>query len=83
MGQNMVGWVRLKVKGKSGDRVTLKFAEVLDQRGNFYTDNLRTAKATDLYILKGGDEETFEPHFTFHGFRYVKLENFSRSPGSK
>ena len=80
MGQNMVGWVRLKVKGKSGDRVTLKFAEVLDQRGNFYTDNLRTAKATDLYILKGGDEETFEPHFTFHGFRYVKLENFPGTP---
>jgi alpha-L-rhamnosidase len=80
MGQNMVGWVRLKVKGKKGDRVVLKFAEVLDKEGNFYTDNLRKAKATDEYILKGGDEETYEPHFTFHGFRYVKLEQFPGTP---
>ena len=76
MGQNMVGWVRLKIKGEKGNRVVLKFAEVLDKAGNFYTDNLRAAKATDEYILKGGGEETFEPHFTFHGFRFVKLEQF-------
>ena len=80
MGQNMVGWVRLKVKGEKGDRVVLKFAEVLDKASNFYTDNLRKAKATDEYILKGGEEETFEPHFTFHGFRYVKLEQFPGTP---
>ena len=80
MGQNMVGWVRLKVKGQPGDRVVLKFAEVLDRAGNFYTDNLRKAKATDEYILKGAEEETFEPHFTFHGFRYVKLERFPGTP---
>ena len=83
MGQNMVGWVRLKVKGNRGDRVILKFAEVLDQEGNFYTENLRKAKATDEYILKGGDEETFEPHFTFHGFRYVKLEQYPGKPDLK
>ena len=76
MGQNMVGWVRLKVQGQKGDRVVLKFAEVLDHSGNFYTENLRKAKATDEYILKGGAPETFEPHFTFHGFRYVKMEQF-------
>ncbi len=74
MGQNMVGWVRLKIKGSKGDQVTLKFAEVLDKEGNFYTANLRSAKATDTYILKGDGEEIFEPHFTFHGFRYVKME---------
>jgi alpha-L-rhamnosidase len=83
MGQNMVGWVRIKVKGNRGDHVILKFAEVLDKEGNFYTDNLRKAAATDEYILKGGEEETFEPHFTFHGFRYVKLEQFSGKPGLK
>lgn len=80
MGQNMVGWVRLKVKGEKGDRVIIKFAEVLDKDGNFYTENLRTAKATNEYILKGGETETFEPHFTFHGFRFVKLEQFPGTP---
>lgn len=76
LGQNMVGWVRMKVKGKKGDKVTLQFAEVLDKDGNFYTKNLRAAEATDTYILKGGGEEIYEPHFTFHGFRFVKLENY-------
>lgn len=80
MGQNMVGWVRLKVNGKEGDQVILQFAEVLDKEGNFYTANLRSAKATDLYILKGGGVEVFEPHFTFHGFRYVKVEGYPGTP---
>ena len=76
LGQNMVGFVRMKVKGKKGDKVTIKFAEVLDKEGNFYTANLRGAKATDIYTLKGGSEEVYEPYFTFHGFRYVKLEGY-------
>ncbi|HEY3370798.1 MAG TPA: glycoside hydrolase family 78 protein [Prolixibacteraceae bacterium] len=80
MGQNMVGWVRLKVKGQKGDQVTLKFAEVLDKTGNFYTDNLRSAKCTDHFILNGSGEEVFEPHFTFHGFRFVKIEGLSTPP---
>ena len=80
MGQNMVGWVRLKVTGKKGDAVTLKFAEVLDKDGNFYTDNLRAAKVTDHYILKGDGEEIYEPAFTFHGFRFVQLIDFPGSP---
>jgi len=77
MGQNMVGWVRLRVQGKKGDQVTLKFAEVLDKEGNFYTANLRSAKAMDIYILKGEGEEIYEPHFSFHGFRFVKIEGIS------
>ena len=81
LGQNMVGWARLKVAGNEGDRITLKFAEVLDQAGNFYTENLRAAKATDVYILKGNGTEIFEPHFTFHGFRYVMIEGLA-SPAS-
>jgi len=80
MGQNMVGWVRLKVQGKKGDQVTLKFAEVLDKAGNFYTDNLRAAKCTDVYILKGEGEEIYEPYFTFHGFRFVQIEGLSVKP---
>ncbi len=80
-GQNMVGWVRMKVKGNKGDRVVLKFAEVLDREGNFYTENLRKAKVTDTYILKGGGEEIYEPAFTFHGFRYMKLDQFPGNPG--
>lgn len=76
MGQNMVGWVRFKVRGKRGTKITLRHAEVLDKHGNFYTANLRTAKATDTYILKGGGEEVFEPHFTFHGFRYVAVSGY-------
>jgi alpha-L-rhamnosidase len=75
MGQNMVGWVRLKADGPSGTTVTLRHAEVLDKRGNFYTANLRSAKATLRYTLKGGPA-TFEPHFTFFGFRYVAVDGY-------
>lgn len=76
-GQNLVGWVMLKVKGNAGDTVTLEHAEVLDKKGNFYTANLRAAKATSIYILKGSEEESFEPHFTYYGFRYIKVEGIS------
>lgn len=76
MGQNMVGWVRLKVKGSTGTHIKLCHAEVLDAEDNLYTENLRTAKQTDEYILRGKCEEVFEPHFTFHGFRYVAVEGW-------
>ena len=71
LGQNFTGWARLKVRGQAGATVTLRFAEVLNRDGSLYTDNLRRADQTDRYTLKGGAEEIFEPHFTFHGFRYV------------
>jgi alpha-L-rhamnosidase len=76
MGQNTVGWVRLKVQGAAGTTVTLRHAEVLDKQGNFYTENLRVAKQTIRYTLKGGGPETYEPHFTFQGFRYVAVDGF-------
>jgi alpha-L-rhamnosidase len=76
LGQNMVGWVRLTVQGTSGTTVTLRHAEVLDNAGNLYTANLRAAKETVQYTLKGGGVETFEPHFTFQGFRYVSVEGY-------
>jgi len=75
-GQNLVGWVQVKVNGNAGDKVTLYHAEVLDKDGNFYTENLRPAKQKNEYILKGSGEEFFEPHFTFQGFRYIKIENY-------
>ncbi|MCD6354817.1 MAG: family 78 glycoside hydrolase catalytic domain [Prolixibacteraceae bacterium] len=81
MGQNMVGWLRIKLKGNIGDTVKIKFAEVLDKEGNFYTANLRSAKATDTYIFKSNDDIVYEPNFTFHGFRFVKLEGVSKAPG--
>jgi len=76
MGQNLVGWVRLKVQGPAGTTVKLRHAEVLDKAGNFYVENLRNAKQTILYTLKGGGVETYEPHFTFQGFRYVAIDGY-------
>jgi alpha-L-rhamnosidase len=76
MGQNMVGWVRLKAAGPAGTTVTLRHAEVLDKNGNFYTENLRAAKCTTKYTLRGEGTETFEPHFTFQGFRFVAVEGY-------
>ncbi len=71
LGQNFSGWARLAVRGPAGTVVTLRYAEVLDRDGNLYTANLRRASQTDRYTLKGEGEERYEPHFTFHGFRYV------------
>lgn len=75
-GQNLVGWVTVKVKGRAGDKITISHAEVLDKEGNFYTASLRSAKAQDNYILRGDGTETFEPHFTWHGFRFIKIEGY-------
>jgi alpha-L-rhamnosidase len=80
LGQNIAGWVRLRVKGKSGTKVTLRHAERLNPDGTIYTTNLRDAKATDTYILKGGGEEVFEPRFTFHGFQHVEVTGFPGVP---
>jgi alpha-L-rhamnosidase len=76
MGQNMVGWVRLAVEGAPGATVTLRHAEVLDKAGNFYTENLRGARSVLRYTLRGGGRETYEPHFTFQGFRYVAVDGY-------
>jgi len=73
-GQNLVGWVIVKAKGKAGDSISIRHAEVLDKEGNFYLDNIRSAKATANYYLRGEGEEVFEPHFTFYGFRYIRLD---------
>jgi alpha-L-rhamnosidase len=73
LGQNMVGWVRIKVRGAAGQTVAIRFGEVLDAKGKLYTENLRGIRATDFYTLAGKGAETWEPRFTFHGFRYVEV----------
>ena len=72
-GQNLVGWVRLRLASTSpGQEVTVRHAEVLEN-GELGTRPLRTAKATDKYFLKGASIEVLEPAFTFHGFRYAEV----------
>ncbi len=73
-GQNLVGWVRADVQGPAGTTITLRHAEVLEHE-ELGTRPLRSAKATDRFILSGGDD-VFEPTFTFHGFRYVEVDGW-------
>jgi alpha-L-rhamnosidase len=73
-GQNLVGWVKIHVQGPAGTTITLRHAEVLENE-ELGTRPLRTAKATDRFILSGGDD-VFEPTFTFHGFRYVEVDGW-------
>jgi alpha-L-rhamnosidase len=81
-GQNMVGWVQMRVRGAEGTTITLRHAEVLDQQGNLYTENLRSADQITRYTLKGlaDADELFEPHFTFQGFQYVAVEGYPGEP---
>ena len=80
MGQNMVGWCRLHVSGPAGTRIILRHAETLKPDGSLYMANLRGARQTDSYILKGDGEEIWEPRFTSHGFRYVEVTGFPGKP---
>ncbi|RZF63820.1 alpha-L-rhamnosidase [Sphingomonas populi] len=80
-GQNVSGWVRLTATGPAGTTITAKFAELLYADGTADLSNLRLAKATDRFTLAGtGEAEAFEPHFTYHGFRYVEVEGFPGVP---
>ena len=80
VGQNMVGWARIKVRAPAGTTVTIRFGEMLNDDGTLYTANLRSAECTDRYICKGSGEEVHEPRFTFHGFRYVELTGVCEKP---
>lgn len=80
MGQNMTGWIQFQVKGKAGERVVLSHAEVLDEGGNFYVDNLKGARQRIEYILSGDASEVYRPHFTYQGFRYVHIEEYPGEP---
>ena len=76
-GQNITGWTKLRVEGPTGTEVKISHAEVLED-GELGTRPLRTAKATDTYILSG-QEDVFEPTMTFHGFRYAQIDGWTGS----
>lgn len=80
MGQNMVGWCRLAVRGPAGTRVSLRHAETLQADGTLYLDNIRGAQVTDVYTLKGDGKEVYEPRFTYHGFRFVEVTGLPGKP---
>lgn len=83
-GQNMTAVPRIRVHGDRGDDIKLRFAEVLNEDGTMYVENLRTAKATDHFILAGskvnGGVEEYQPQFTFHGFRYAEISGLKSRP---
>jgi alpha-L-rhamnosidase len=83
VGQNIAGWARLRVRGAAGERVSLKFAETLYPDGTINPENLRRARAQDGYILKGEGVETWEPRFTYHGFRYIQVEGYPGVPDAE
>ncbi len=77
LGQNIVGWIRLKIKDATrGRRIIIRYGEMLNSDGTVYTANLRHAQATDIYYCKGEKEESWEAKFTFHGFRYVQIQGY-------
>lgn len=78
LGQNMAGWMRIKIKGLAGDTIRLRFAETLDKEGNLYVENLRDARVTDTYIVSGREPQgaTWAPCFVYHGFRYVEVTGY-------
>ncbi len=80
LGQNMVGWVRLRARGPAGQKVVVRHAEMLNPDGTMYTTNLRAAKATDTYYLAGDTTRDYEPYFTFHGFQYVEVTGLDYQP---
>ncbi|HEV2494073.1 MAG TPA: family 78 glycoside hydrolase catalytic domain [Terriglobia bacterium] len=81
LGQTISGWAQLRVSGPRDTKVTLRFSETVYPDGMINTENLREAKQRDIYILRGGGEEVYEPSFTYHGFRYVEAIGFPGAPG--
>ncbi len=81
LGQNIAGIIRLKVKGAAGTRVQIRYGEMLHKDGTLMTENLRKARATDFYTLRGDvNGETWQPRFTYHGFQFVELTGLAEKP---
>lgn len=74
-GQNIAGYAEIRIKGKRGEKIVVSHAEVLDGEGNFYTENMRSARNLCTYVLSG-EEDVFKPSFCFQGFRYIRLDEF-------
>ncbi|MFC7143066.1 family 78 glycoside hydrolase catalytic domain [Halosimplex aquaticum] len=76
-GQNLTGWVELAIEGaEAGDEITIRHAEALTEDGALSTTDLRSADATDTYVASGDGVETYEPRFTYHGFRYAQVSGY-------
>ena len=83
IGQNIAGWLRIKVRGNAGDSLILRFAETLQPNGELYTENLRSARQTDVYILRGDPKgEEWAPAFVYHGFRFVEVSGLKYTPSA-
>lgn len=80
-GQNLAGVPRITLRGHAGETVRMRFGEVLNSDGTLYVANLRNAKATDYYTFASDDVESYQPTFTFHGFRYMELTGVAENPG--
>ncbi len=76
-GQNLVGWVQVRLTAAAGTTIRLRYAEMLQDNGDLYLQALRSAEATDTFILRGADSEVLAPHFTFHGFRYCEVVGYT------
>ena len=78
IGQNMAGWLRIRIKGQAGDSIRLRFAERLQADGEIFTKNLRDAHCTDIYVVSGREPQdtTWAPRFVYHGFRYVEISGY-------
>ena len=80
LGQNLAGFVRLKIDGYRGQQIVIRHAERLNPDNTVYTTNLRSAGCTDTYICSGNGVEVWEPKFTFHGFQYVEVTGLTEKP---
>ncbi len=80
LGQNISGWVRIALRAPAGTRLTIRHGERLDADGQLYTENLRRAKATDVYTCKGTGREVWQPRFSFHGFQYFEIDGLPGPP---
>ena len=81
MGQNMVGWLAVSIKGQQkGDTLQMRFAETLNADTTIYTENLRSAEVTDMYVSKDSETVEWRPAFTYHGFRYVEIKGMRQKP---
>ena len=83
MGQNMVGWLAIKLKGTKNKPVTLRYAETNQKDGNIYMANLRGSRTTDIYTPSNDGIFAYEPRFVYHGFRYVEITGIDYLPSVK
>ena len=80
LGQNIAGWIRMKIKGNAGDTIRLRFSETLSANGELYRDNFRHAESTDFYICNGKENgATWAPRFVYHGFRFVEISGYKNA----